>query len=62
MANDNQGKATHEVVHPSLYFAVAGKMQLVEKGSHITLTAAQAARLGDKVLKLGNPKVVDVNA
>lgn len=38
------------VVHPKLYMAVEGKLQLVPVGTELTLTTEQAERLGKKVV------------
>jgi len=53
-------KVTHEVVHPKLYLSVGGKLQHVEKGTQLALTAAIAEGLGAKVLKLGTKKTVEL--
>jgi len=37
------------VSHPRLFLSVKGKLQHVEKGTELTLTAEQAKKLGSKV-------------
>lgn len=53
-------KPTHEVIHPKLYLSVGGKLQHVESGTQLFLTAKIAEGLGAKVLKLGTKKTVEL--
>lgn len=55
-----EAKEKYEVVHPRQYFKVGGKVQKVEKGTQIELTAVQAKKLGDRVLKVGGKKQAKV--
>lgn len=52
------GKVTHEVVHPKLFLAVGGKLQLVPAGTQLLLTDAMAKSLGSKVKSLAAKKTV----
>ena len=52
----NESKTTHVVTHPSLYLAVAGAMQHIEKGTELTLTNAQAEAMAGKVEKIAIAK------
>ena len=38
-------KPTHEVIHPSLYFRIDGKLQEVEVGTQLVLDAKKGADL-----------------
>ena len=58
----NTKKATHVVTHPRLYLAVNGKLQHVEQGHEVTLSAAQAKSLGSKVEAIKERKRLDLTA
>lgn len=56
-------KATHTVVHPKLYMKTGnGSSRHIEAGTEITLSEDQAQKLGNKVLKIGVKKSVDLTA
>lgn len=55
-------KATHEIVHPSLYMRVNDKLQQMKVGDQVTLTKDQAKRLGKKVAEIGKEKAVVVGS
>jgi len=49
------------VVHPKLQMTFGGKSQKVEVGSEVTLTEAQAKRMGKKVKPFVRAKKVDAS-
>jgi hypothetical protein len=56
-----KSKATHEVIHASLYLMIDGKLQQVPIGTLLPLSGKKAADLEKRgfVKKLGSPKQVD---
>jgi hypothetical protein len=53
-------RPTHIVEHKNLFLGVEGKLQHFKKGTELTLTAAQAKKLGAKVKALGKSSSVDM--
>lgn len=53
-------KATHVVKHKRLYLAVEGKLTHFPEGKQLTLTKAQADRMGDRVMALGSEEATDL--
>ena len=54
-------KVKREVAHPKLYLRVGGKLQHVKKGTQLTVTEGQAARLGAKLVDPAVKAEVDVS-
>ena len=48
------------VNHPNLFLAVAGSLQRVPQGTHVTLSQDQAKRLGKKVMRPSEVEAVEV--
>lgn len=53
-------KATHVVKHRNLYMSVKGKLQHFPAGTQLTLTDAQAKKMGGRVGSLAEAKSVDL--
>jgi hypothetical protein len=58
----SESKASvYTVVHPKLQMTLGGKSQAIEVGTELTLTDAQAKRMGGKVKPLAKTKKVDAS-
>lgn len=53
-------KATHVVTHKRLYLAVEGKLTHIQQGSPLTLTAAKAKKMGNRVAAMSDTETLDL--
>lgn len=56
MTSKTENKVDRVVDHKKLYLAVGGKLQHVPKGTKVTITESQAAKLGSKLV---DPSLVE---